>query len=167
MEKFYQEISSLKSVFKSNGYPKNFIDSCIKHFLDKLCVKDKVSLTVPKLQLVCVFPYTGKSSLDLRVRLRRAIEKNIPFCKPNLVFRSTYRLVNLSRFKDSIKKKILSGIVYRYTCSNCKAGYYGKSFGHFFTTASEHMGNSNLTGKRIKTLISWQYLTTYCNVALL
>ena len=33
MEKFQQEISSLKSVLKSSGYPKNFIDSCIKHFL--------------------------------------------------------------------------------------------------------------------------------------
>ena len=34
MEKFHQESSSLTSVFKSNGYPKNLIDSCIKHFLD-------------------------------------------------------------------------------------------------------------------------------------
>ena len=54
MEKFHQEISSLKSVFKSNGYPKNLIDSQIKHFLDKLFVKNKVSLTVLKLKLVCV-----------------------------------------------------------------------------------------------------------------
>ena len=27
MEKFHQEVSSLKSVFKSKSYPKNFIDS--------------------------------------------------------------------------------------------------------------------------------------------
>ena len=32
MEKFHQEINSLKSVFKSNCYPKNIIDSCIKCF---------------------------------------------------------------------------------------------------------------------------------------
>ena len=36
--KFLQEISSLEWVFKSNSYPKNFIDSCIKIFLDKLFV---------------------------------------------------------------------------------------------------------------------------------
>ena len=30
------------------------------------------------------------------------------------------------------KKKILSGIVYRYTCSNCKVTYYRKSFQQFF-----------------------------------
>ena len=144
----HQEISSLKSVFTSNGYPKTFIHLCVKHFSDKLFVKNKVSLTVPKLQLVCVLPYTGKSSLDLRARLRRTIEKNIPFCKLNVVFRSTCRLGNLFRLKDSLEKKILSGVVYCYTCSNCKVTYYGKTFRHFLTRASEHMATSNLMGKR-------------------
>ena len=81
MENF---ISFLQPFFKSNGYHKKFLSSSIKHFLDKLFVKNKVSLTVPKLQLVCILPYTGKSSLDLRACLRRAIEKNIPFCKLKL-----------------------------------------------------------------------------------
>ena len=132
MEKFHQEISSLKSVFRRNGYPKNFIVSCIKYFLDKLFVKNKVSLTVPKLQLVCVLPYTFKSSLDLRARLRLTIEKNIPFCKLNVVFISSCRLNTLFRFKDSLEKKIVSGIVYRYTCSNCKVTYYEKTVPTFF-----------------------------------
>ena len=132
MEKFHQEVSSPKSVFKSNGYSKNFIDSYIKHFLNELFVNSKVSLTVPKPpispQLVCVLPYTDKSSLDLRARLTRTIEKNIPFCEPSVVFRSTCRLGNLFRYKDSLEKKTLSGIVYRYTCRNCKVTYYGKTF---------------------------------------
>ena len=102
-----QEISSLKSVFKSNDYPKNFIYSSIKHFLDKLFVKNKASFAAPKLQLVYVLPYTGKSSLDLRTCLRRKIGKNIPFCKLNVVFRSTCRLGNLFRFKDPLEKNTL------------------------------------------------------------
>ena len=61
---FHQEISSLKSAFKSNGYLKNFVDSCIKQFLDKLFVKNKMNLTVPKLQLVCALPDTGTSLHD-------------------------------------------------------------------------------------------------------
>ena len=36
MEKFHQDISSLKSVLKRNGYPKTFINLCIKKFFDKL-----------------------------------------------------------------------------------------------------------------------------------
>ena len=35
-------------------------------------------------------------------------------------------------------------------CSNWKVTYYGKTFRHFFTRAAEHMGISNLTGKRLK-----------------
>ena len=52
MEKFHQETNTLKSVFKSKDYRKNFIDSCIKNFLDNLFVKNKASLTVPNLHRV-------------------------------------------------------------------------------------------------------------------
>ena len=109
-----------------------------------------MSLTVPKLQIVRVLPYTGKSSLDLRAHLRRTIEKNILSCKLNVVFRSICRLGNLLRFNDSIEKEILSEIVYRYTCSNCKVNYDRKLFWHIFTKTSEHMATSNLIGKHIK-----------------
>ena len=103
-----------------------------------------------KLQLVCMLPYTGKCSHDWRTRLRRTIEKNIPFCKLNVVFRSICRLCNLFRFIDSLEKIMLSGITYRYACGNYKVSFYGKAFQHFFFKAYEHMGTENLTGKRIK-----------------
>ena len=102
---------------------------------------------VPKKELICVLPYLGKASLDLRTRLRRTIERNLPFCKLKIIFRSKCRLNTLFRFKDSLEKKIRSGIIYRYTCSNCKVTYCGKTFRHFYTRAAEHMGISNLTGK--------------------
>ena len=31
--------------------------------------------------------------------------------------------------------------------------YYGKTFRHFYTRAAEHMGISNLTGKRLKNVM--------------
>ena len=101
---------------------------------------------VPKRELICVLPYLGKASLDLRTRLRRTIERNLPF-------RSKCRLNTLFRFKDSLEKKIRSGINYCYTCSNCKVTYYEKSFRHFYTRVAEHMGISNLIGKRLKNVI--------------
>ena len=54
------------------------------------------------------------------------------------------------RFKDPLEKKIRSGIIYRYTCSNCKVTYYGKTFRHFYIRAAEHMEISNLTRKRLE-----------------
>ena len=108
---------------------------------------------VPKRELICLLPYLGKASLDLRTRLRRTIERNLPFCKLKIIFRSKCRLNTLFCFKDSLEKKIRSGIIYRYTCSNYKVTYYRKTFRHFYTRAVEHMGFSNLTGKRLKNVM--------------
>ena len=160
MEKLHQEFSSLKPVFKNNGYPKNFIDSSIKKVLDKLFVNNNVSLTFPELYLVCVLRYTD--NFFLGARLSRTIEKNIPFCKLNVVFRSSCRLSNWCRFKDSLVKN-------NHLCLSLYVLYLQgyllrKNFPVFFTTASERMGTSDLRGKRIKRLKTWKYLTTCCNL---
>ena len=57
------------------------MNHCIKKFLNKLFVQRGLNSMVPKRQLICVLPYLGKASLDLRTRLRRTIERNLPFCK--------------------------------------------------------------------------------------
>ena len=56
------------------------------------------------------------------------------------------------RFKAALDKKTPSHLVYRYSCSRCNATHYGKTYRHFFTRAAEHMGISNLTGKRVKSV---------------
>ena len=56
------------------------------------------------------------------------------------------------RFEDTLNKNTRSSLPYRYTCSNCNVTYYGKTYRHFFTRAAEHMGISNLTGKRLKNI---------------
>ena len=149
-ENFHWEIETLKSILKRNSYPHNLVNHCIKKFLNKLFVQRDLNFTIPKRELICVLPYLGKASLDLRTKLRRTIERNLPFCKLKIIFRSKCRLNTLFHFKDSLEKKIRSGIIYRYRCSNCNVTYYGKTFRHFYTKAVEHMGISNLTGKRLK-----------------
>ena len=42
-----------------------------------------------------------------------------------------------------------SFLVYRCMCSKCNVTYYGKTCRQAFTRAAEHMGVSNLTGKRL------------------
>ena len=38
-ERFHQEIDKLKTIFENNGYPKSFVDFCIKKYLDRVFVK--------------------------------------------------------------------------------------------------------------------------------
>ena len=149
-ELFHQEILKLKDIFKRNGYHTSFINNCVKRFLDKVFIKKNTFLTASKKQLVCVLPFIGKKSLQLRSRFIKSIQGNLQFCSLKVVFQSPCKLRSLFHFKDTLDKKIRSDLVYRYTCSNCNVTYYGKTYQHFFTRAAEHMGISNLTEKRVK-----------------
>ena len=132
-ENFHREIETLKSISKHNSYPHNLVNHRIKKFFNKLFVQRNLIFKVPKMELICVLPYLGKASLDLRTRLRRTIERKLLFCKSKIIFRSKCRFNALCRFKNLLEKKICFGIIYCYTCSNCNVTYYGKTFRHFYT----------------------------------
>ena len=75
-ENFQWEIETLKSILKHNNYPQNFVNRCIKKFLNKLFIKKDINSMVPKRELTFVLPYLGKFSFDLRTRLRQTIERD-------------------------------------------------------------------------------------------
>ena len=66
---------------------------------------------VLKRKLTLILLYLGKLSIDLRTRLRRTIERAWSYCKLKVIFGSKFRLSTLLLFKDSLKKKIHSGII--------------------------------------------------------
>ena len=167
-ENFHQKIDKLKIIFKNNGCPKCFVDFCIKKHSEKIFIKKEVVLKASKQERICVFPLIGKTSLQLRTRLVSSIENNLKFCKLTFIFQSSCKLNYLFHYKDCLKKMICSDIVYRYTCSSCKVIYCGKTHRYFFTSALEHMGISNLTGKRLESVkqsaISNYLLEFYCSI---
>ena len=59
-ENFHREIKTLKSIFKHNSYPQNFVNQCIKKFLNKLFFKKDHNFMVPKRELTFVLTYLGK-----------------------------------------------------------------------------------------------------------
>ena len=59
ISKFHFEIEKLKEILLSNGYSNKLIDKCISKFMNKLCIKKPVMLTVPKKQLYYIL--WGKS----------------------------------------------------------------------------------------------------------
>ena len=112
--------------------------------------------------------FIGKKSLHSGSKLVKSVQNNLSFCHLKVVFQSPYKLHTLFRFKDTLDKKIRSHLVYRYLCSSCNATYYGKTYRHFFTRAAEHMGISNLTGKRAKNVkesaVSDHLLQCHCTI---
>ena len=149
-EKFDNEINALKQILKLNGYPTQFIDRCIKQFLQKLYVIKAIQDTVNKKQLLIVLPFLGVQSFLVRKRLQSCIRNTIPYCSLGIVFQSKTRLSSLFRFKNIIPKEISSHLGYKFTCSCCNATYYGELERHFFVRASEHLRMTPLTGKRVR-----------------
>ena len=108
------EILKLKQIFRSNGYPKNFVDRCIKMYLDKVFIKHSNICVLPKKELVCVFPFLARKLLEIKKRQQNAIERTLPYCKLKVIFKSSSKIVNHFHFKDVLPRKLCHGIVYSF-----------------------------------------------------
>ena len=89
-------------------------------------------------------------SLQLRTRLVNSIENKLKFCKLKVIFQSPCKPNSLSCCKDSLTKKLRSDIVYRYSVVTARLLIMVIHTTSSFTSSAEHMGISNLTGKRLK-----------------
>ena len=128
------EILKLKQIVLSNKYPKKFVDRCIKIFSDKVFIKHANICIVPKKkELVCVFPYLGKKSLEIKKRLQNATERTLPNCKLKAIFKSPSKVVNHFHCKNLFPKKLCSGIVYSFKCNSCIAICCDKTKRYFYS----------------------------------
>ena len=62
---FHFEIDHLKTILIKNNYPLNFIDSCIKSFLNKLYTPKVVVPNVPKRNVFVKLPFLGSTSFQI------------------------------------------------------------------------------------------------------
>ena len=164
-EKFHREIETLKSMLKHNNYPQNFVNQCIKNFLNKLFIIKDLNFIVPKRELTFVLPYLGKILLDLRTRLRRTIERDLRYCKLKIIFRSKCRLKHTVldleiclRKKFTLEKFIVICVV------TARLLIMGKPSATFIPEQLNTWGFPILQGNVSKTLNSLQYLTIYWSV---
>ena len=66
---FHFEINHLKTILMKNNYPPNFIDSCIKSFLNKLHTPKVIVRNVPKRNVFVNLPLLGSTSFQIRKNL--------------------------------------------------------------------------------------------------
>ena len=149
-EKLHNEIVYLKEIFKRSKYPNGFVDLCIKKFFYKLYITKKIYQTVEKKQLLITLPFLGHLSFETRNRLNSCIRNQLHSCSLRIAFQSKIRLSSLFKFKESIPKYLRSHLTYKFSCSCCNATYYGETERLLFVRASEHLGITPLTQKRVK-----------------
>ena len=129
----------------------NFIDSCIKSFLNKLYAHKVVVPNVPKRNVFVKLPFLGSTSFQIRKKLQKLFSDKLTSCNLKIVFMSPIRVKSFFTFKDKLPKMLLSGLAYQYKCGGCNATYYRKTKRHFKVRIREHLGISHLTEKKVKT----------------
>ena len=124
--KFHHEINILKGILYKNSYPRDFVDKCIKEFLDRVLTRKVVVSTVPKKALMIVLPYLVKRSFQIHTRINRVMRNKLPHCNLRIVFQTKCKLINFFTFKDKIPVFLRSGIFNKFKCGGCNATYCGK-----------------------------------------
>ena len=105
--------------------------------------------TVPRKKVRIILPYLGYTSVFIKKRLKHVFN-NIPCCQLEVIFKTTYRMGNLFRYKDNFPDSIISDLVYHFKCGSCPASCVGRCLRHKKVRFSEHSGISPRTGNKLQ-----------------
>ena len=140
----------LESILLKNGYPLRLIQAKIKQTVSRLISPHpKPTLhTCAKKSIFVSLPYTGKHGIQLRNKLQKLFRRYYPRVVLRVIFKPTFRLSDLSRFKDRIPLKVRSH--YQYSCGSCNATYIGMTARHLRQRVCEHLGVSSRIGNELQ-----------------
>ena len=65
-QKCHNKIDALEQIFKLSRYSVQFLNRCMKQFLQKLCLTKAVQNAANKKQLLIVLPFLGSQSFFVR-----------------------------------------------------------------------------------------------------
>ena len=136
--RYHFEIDHLKTILKKQ-LPLNFIDLCIKSFLNKLYTPTVMVPNVPKRNVFAKLPFLGSTLFQIQKKLQKLFSDKLTSCNLKIAFMSHVRVQSFFTFKDKLPKMLLSGLVYKYKSGGCNATYYGKTKHHFKVRICEHL----------------------------
>ena len=144
-----KEVKNLKKILSKNAYPASTIDRLVKTFFTRMRNRRPIH-TVSRQQFQIILPYLGSVSGKVHKKLKALTKRYLPGSEILVIFKSPSRLSSVFNFKDKLPHGLVSGIVYKYTCSRCNSTYIGKTKRHRHHRVSKHAGRSPLTGKLVK-----------------
>ena len=137
---FDREVTYLRKLFVSNGYPVQFFNKTLKKFLEKM--RNPLARGNNNHTNILVLPYMGQVSDRFSARFRR-------FCnKYNLDYRLVFKPFKIGFYfslKSSCPAFLRSCLVYKFVCScDTSTTYIGKTKRHLYKRVGEHLTyNSN------------------------
>ena len=108
----HEEIMFLEKYFKNNCYPSCYFSKVVRNFLDSTFRPLPQQITVPKLKVYISLPYMGNLTSSVKHELTKSLETLYPYVKFNFIFKNTFTINSLFRFKDNLPELMRSLIVY-------------------------------------------------------
>ena len=146
-ELFESEVSFIRSILRANGYPLNFLNSCIikfKKMKHNDIVPDSGVQFGPKLKDVYInLPFKGEQSSKIKKQLSRLFSRMAPWIKLNFLSHASNKLSKLSKLKSVLPIVKCSHLIYHISCSECDEFYIGLTNRRLKTRIYEPKTNEN------------------------
>ena len=145
---FFQEVNRLKQYFFNNQFPLSSINKTFNKKIQSLQNNQDNFHTVQKKKLYATLPFLNQDiNLKITKELNLLMHRFYPHINLNIVFKNNFTIKSFFPYKDVIPTFMLSNIVYKYSCEQCNAAYYGETTRHLKTRVAEHIGIHPRTGK--------------------
>ena len=147
---FCNEIVKLKRFFFQNGFPSLLVDRLISDKIESLRKHTASECTVQRKIIYCSIPFCSREvNRNISKEIRELVVRFYPQIDLRLIFKNSFKVANMFIFKDRTDDLLQSNVVYKYTCRQCNASYYGETTRHLKTRIAEHLGLSARTGQPV------------------
>ena len=144
---FDDEMKHLLNYFTHNGYSSNLFFKLLNEYLMKVFRPVVPIPTVPKEKIYIAMPFLGFNQESFSKQLKFILNKVYPFIDLHIAPVNPLKLSSNFKFKDALPVEFRSGVVYQYSCPNCKLGtYIGCTIRQLRARYSAHKGISHRTG---------------------
>ena len=155
MANFHAEIMKLKIFFAQNGYNVFYVDRVISKKVHNFNNPVPQVATVPKKIVYCSLPFMSNShNKSFKQNINKIVGEFFPYVNLRLIFKNTFTISSMFRFKDVVPPCVKSNIVYKYQCGICHSTYIGETARHYKTRVAEHRGVSSRTGAPLRNVNS-------------
>ena len=79
-----------------------FLDKCVKTFLNKEFILKRIIQTAEKKQVTIALRYMGMILTELKVKLYKTFKQLLPACDLRVIFKVSLCMKNYFNFKDKI-----------------------------------------------------------------
>ena len=142
---FHEELLFIKNVLLSNGYPGNFVDSCVQRFLNRAMGTNTTSTIFgpERMKIYLSLPYAGLSSMKLCRQLKRIYKAVLPCVELLVIFKPSCKLNRLCKLKSSYPRLTCSNVIYKVNCKDCSDFYVGLTTRRLDQRMKEHASSDS------------------------